>query len=340
MRNLAYYTKAMRPVKFDFPVISVGNLSVGGTGKTPHVEYIIRLLQNENLKVGTLSRGYRRRTKGFVLADKNCDYKQIGDEPMQYHTKFDQVVVAVDEDRIHGVISTLKAHPELNTLVLDDAYQHRALTPGLNILLTEYHRPFFNDFLLPAGRLREWRKSYKRADIIVVTKCPENLEEPEQSKFINDLKLQKHQKVYFSAINYGSINRLASSDTINELRNFEVVLLTGIANPKPLITHLESLGNTIRSIEYRDHHSFKPKDLMHVAQIFDNIASERKVILTTEKDAMRLMSLNNDKLKSLPIYYIEIKVELLNGAEQFKNEIIEYVRENQIDSEPFGEGDG
>lgn len=339
-RNLAFKTKAMRPVQFDFPVISVGNLSMGGTGKTPHVEYIVRLLHSNELKPGVLSRGYRRKTKGFILADGTADHRTIGDEPFQYLSKFDFAEVAVDEDRVHGVISMLKERPHLNAIVLDDAYQHRALKPGLNILLTEYDRPYFKDFIIPAGRLREWRIGYKRADVIVVTKCPEGLSEADRNAFTARLRPEPHQRVFYSKIRYGTVRSLFGDESLDDLVDHDIALMTGIANPDPLVKHLKSCGNRVHQLRLPDHHDFTSKDLDRIENIYDHIPSDRKIILTTEKDAMRLRSKDDARLKNLRYFYIEIEVELLANNAQFDGQIIEYVRENQIDSQPFGGEDG
>jgi tetraacyldisaccharide 4'-kinase len=294
LRNKLFDYGVKKSKFYNFPIICVGNLSVGGTGKTPMIEYLITLLIGE-FKIATLSRGYKRKTKGFQLADKKASAETVGDEPFQFFNKFgEEVLVAVDEDRQNGIaqLRCLEGAPEV--VLLDDAYQHRKVKAGFNILLTTFSNPYFNDVVLPTGDLREPRSGANRANIIVVTKCPEVLKESDKQPFLKGIKPLPHQHVFFSSIAYAetlrSINR---SLILDDLEVF--TLVTGIANPKPLVNFLETKNLTFDHLNFNDHHNFTSDDIA--------VLSKKELIITTEKDFMRLKMYKvlQDKLFYLPI---------------------------------------
>lgn len=325
LRNRLYDSGFFSSVSFSVPVISVGNLSVGGTGKTPHVEYLISLLQYE-YKIATMSRGYKRRTQGFVLADATANALRIGDEPMQYHMKYPEVAVSVAEERITGIPRLLQLRPETDVVLLDDAYQHRSVKPGINILITDYSRPFYKDHILPYGRLRERRAAYKRADIIVVSKSPAGLTDAEAAAVRDKIAPHAHQQVFFSAIRYDQPYDLFSRNPVS-LQGKNAVLVCGIARPEPMIAHVTGLVKDVHVLPYADHHYFISKDLEEIKAAFDNWDVPDKVIVTTEKDATRLY-LHADQLRQweVQILVLPIKVSILLGeAGAFDRLITQYV---------------
>lgn len=293
-RNKLYDLGLKKSKSYDFPVICVGNLSVGGTGKTPMIEYLIKLLKDDQ-KVATLSRGYKRQTKGFQLANENATTETIGDEPFQFYNKFgNTILVAVDADRQNGIAELQKQKNKPNVILLDDAYQHRKVKAGFNILLTTYDNPFFNDYVLPTGNLREPRSGAKRADIIVVTKCPKALDELEKQKVVSQIKPHQNQQVFFSSIEYSEKVISANSDIqLKNLSNF--TLVTGIANSKPLVDFLNDRSLKFEHLNFKDHHGFSKQDISKL--------NKKALIVTTEKDFMRLKHYKplNDKLFYLPI---------------------------------------
>jgi tetraacyldisaccharide 4'-kinase len=321
LRNYLYENGIFESNQFDTPTIIVGNLSVGGTGKTPQIEYLIRLLKN-NFKVAVLSRGYKRKSEGFMVADNTVDAEIIGDEPFQYFKKFDKIIVSVDADRSNGIeqLEFLKNPPEV--ILLDDAFQHRKVKGGLNILLTSYSNLYVNDFMLPTGNLRENKKGARRAEIIIVTKCPSDLSEKEQKKIIKKLRPTIYQNVFFTYIEYDTILKGDNSINISELNNKEVILVTGIANSTPLVKHLHNEGIIFKHLEYGDHHNFTDKDLEKIK----TIQSNNKVVLTTEKDYVRIF----DKLKKL--YYLPIETKFINRKSDFDNIIKKYVEQSSRNS--------
>ncbi|HQE12879.1 MAG TPA: tetraacyldisaccharide 4'-kinase [Flavipsychrobacter sp.] len=325
LRNRLYDTGFFSSVTFSVPVISVGNLSVGGTGKTPHVEYLIRLLQYE-YQVATLSRGYKRRTQGFLMADEQTNALRIGDEPMQYHMKYPEVAVCVAEERITGIPRLLQLRPEVEVVLLDDAYQHRSVKPGKNILITDYAHPFYEDHILPYGRLRENRKAYTRADLIIVSKCPNDLTVEEKESILKRMNPLPNQQVFFSTIQYDTPYRLFENTPI-DLIGKNLLLVCGIAKPETLVRHLQASSKAIHTLSYPDHHYFVTKDLEEIQTTFKNWEGEEKLIVTTEKDAARL-HLHQEKLQSwkLPIAVQPIKIEILFNEEARLNAtLLQYV---------------
>ncbi len=311
--------------------ISIGNLSVGGTGKTPHTEYIVELLKSQCFKpeqIAILSRGYKRKTKGFKLALQHSSYLEIGDEPAQFKHRFNDVAVAVCEQRVKGIERLLGEIKNLKIVVLDDAYQHRAIQPGLSILLTRVDNLYVDDHLLPFGSLRESTNNSKRADMIVVTKGYKAISPIEKRIIKEKLNPLDHQKVFFSHIQYQSIVPLHSGEYKHSInKKTSILLVTGIANSEHLYYYLKHNSRDIEHLNFSDHHQFTDKDLQSIIQAYNDLYSPIKIILTTQKDAIRLKAHKNSRsLLDLPIYYIPIKVGFNKEDEQaFNQEILHYV---------------
>jgi tetraacyldisaccharide 4'-kinase len=326
VRNILYNRNKLKSTSFNFPLICVGNLAVGGTGKSPMVEYLVKLLKEE-FEVATLSRGYKRKTKGYVLANEQTTALEIGDEPMQFHQKFPEVPVAVCEERVIAIPHLLQDKPTLQAIVLDDAFQHRQITAGYNILLTEYANRFTHDFFLPTGDLRDERKSYKRADIIIVTKCPEDLSEEKKKKLLYEIHAWPGQQVFFTCIDYGTPYHIFDKTKTWELSTREEVLLVcGIANPKPLKDYLHNKAKTYYQLNFSDHHIFNIDDLKNIKAKFESIDVPNKIILTTEKDAVRFVKFDKE-LENLPIYVLPITHKFLfKESKTFNLSVLDYIR--------------
>ena len=326
IRNYLYDTNKLKSATFNFPIICVGNLAVGGTGKSPMVEYLVKLLKDE-FAVATLSRGYKRKTKGYVLASSTTTALEIGDEPMQFHLKFPEVAVAVGEERVVAVPHLLQDNPNLQAIILDDAFQHRQINAGFNILLTEYANRFTHDIFLPTGDLRDERKSYKRANTIVVTKCPVDLDEAKKKKLLYEIHAWPGQQVYFTTIDYGTAYHIFDKQKTWPLTGEEEVLLVcGIANPKPLKDYLHNKTHTYYELNFSDHHIFNIDDLNNIKKKFEAIDYKNKIILTTEKDAVRFVKFDKE-LSELPIYVLPITHKFLfNEGEAFDASILSYIR--------------
>jgi tetraacyldisaccharide 4'-kinase len=310
IRNFLYQTKMIKSVRFDIPVIAIGNLSVGGAGKTPHVEYLIELLQ-PYINVATLSRGYKRETSGFLAVEAQNSALQVGDEPLQYKRKYPDVFVTVSESRAFAIPKIIQQKPDSQVVLLDDAFQHRAVTPGLNILLTEYNKPYSKDFLLPFGRLREWRSGAARADIIMVTKCPTELSLADRDKMLAILKPLPHQKVFFTYYDYprAPYYIFGGSQTAPLNEKFDVLLVCAIARTDYLVSSLNERVNSVRVMEFADHHFFSNADIGQVKRVFDTMSSTQKIIITTEKDAVRLQLHADFMIKEqMPIFALPAKV--------------------------------
>lgn len=321
IRNRLYDKQYWKSAQFNFPVIAVGNLAVGGTGKSPMVEYLIGLLQ-PHFRMAVLSRGYKRKTKGYVLAKDYTTALEIGDEPMQFHLKFPDIAVAVCEERLVGIPYLLQDIPDLQVIILDDAYQHREVVPGLNILLTEYGNLYAQDYFLPTGDLRDERKSARRAQIIVVTKCPETLSLDEKYRILRQLNLLPHQRIFFTSIAYGTPYHIFNpSDEWHLTQRDEVLLVCGIANPAPLKNYLSDKVHSYSQLDYADHHIFSIDDLHEIQQHFNKISGRDKLILTTEKDAVRLLKFQ-PQLNTLPLYVIPIHHYFLFDEGVFFNEVV------------------
>ena len=312
LRNYLYDKDILKSYSFDIPVIAVGNLSVGGTGKTPQIEYLIRLL-SPHYQVSTLSRGYKRKSEGFVLADERSDADTLGDEPFQYFKKFPDVIVAVDADRKNGIERLLELSSKPQVILLDDAFQHRKVKAGFYILLTSYNDLFCNDFMLPTGNLRESRNGARRAHVIIVTKCPSTITEPEREKIIKAVGLDV--PIFFSYIKYDNkIFNENESLSVDTIKSSSKLLLAGIAKPKPFFDYLQS--DTDQIMIFRDHHHFGESDILDIK----NKAAE-KIIVTTEKDFVRLTA----KILKKQLFYLPIKSEMVANREAFDQIILNYV---------------
>lgn len=324
VRNKMFDCGILPSEKFDVPVICVGNLSVGGTGKTPHTEYLVRLL-SARYRVAVLSRGYKRKSKGFVLADERTTARELGDEPYQIRRKFPDIKVAVDADRRNGITRLMQLPDEEKpeVIILDDAFQHRYVKPTLSLLLTDCKRLYTSDYVLPAGRLREWKSGASRADIIIVTKCKADISDEERENILRQISPSKKQRVFFTYINYGELLPVFGdrSDALMNVTsgNPEVILLTGIANPLPLKNKVEEFSSNIDMLSFPDHHDFSEDDIRSVENRLKTGKDSRKIVVTTEKDAVRLLANPYllDEYKER-FYYIPIRIDFCGGeAEEF-----------------------
>ena len=336
LRNFLFDVGVLKSHAFKTPVIAVGNLTVGGTGKTPHVEYLINLLKND-FHVAVLSRGYKRKTKGFVLADANATAKTIGDEPYQMKRKYPHVDVAVDKDRVHGIRELTANDKDIDVILLDDAFQHRYVKPGVNILLVDYHRLIIYDELIPAGRLREPLSGKNRADIVIVTKCPQTLKPMEYRVLTKAMGLFPFQRLYFTTLDYEALQPLYNENGTRELTSImpdeQVLLLTGIAQPRQLTEDLSAYTSLITPLTFPDHHSFSRKDIELINSTFAAMPAP-KMIITTEKDAARMTDIEglSPEVRE-SIYYLPVKIKfMLEQQENFNENIIGYVRKNSRNS--------
>ncbi|HTI08062.1 MAG TPA: tetraacyldisaccharide 4'-kinase [Puia sp.] len=352
IRNWCYDRKIFSSTSFNLPVICVGNLAVGGTGKSPMVELLIRTLK-DRYAIAVLSRGYKRKTRGYALAGPSSTALDIGDEPMQFHSKFPELTIAVGEERMVAIPQLLHDRPGTRAIILDDAFQHRAVKAGLNILLTDYSNLFTRDWWLPSGDLRDSPSGYKRADVVIVTKCPEDLAETERRSIIHEIDPLPHQQVFFSSIQYGQpyhITRGKTPDSDGQDRGgfepnasgfhvketvdindqMEVLLVTGIANPAPLKKWLNERSGAYYELAYSDHHIFSIDDLHNITRRFNGIAAPGKIILTTEKDAVRLVKFRQE-LEDLPFYVLPIEPRFLFGDQpRFTDIIVKFITEFPI----------
>ncbi|MFD1096697.1 tetraacyldisaccharide 4'-kinase [Salegentibacter chungangensis] len=316
IRNQFYNSGILSSRSYDLPVICVGNLNTGGTGKSPMIEYLLKLV-SPKYRTAALSRGYKRSTRGFKLLRGNESAAEAGDEPLQFKRNFGNALVAVDADRRNGIAELLKQEPEV--ILLDDAFQHRKVKAGLNILLTSYGDLYTEDFMLPAGNLREPTVGAERADIIVVTKCPLKLTSEEQERIWHKLRLRNYQKLFFTGISYDENPRNADGEADwEELSTEGFCLVTGIANPKPLLEHLKGKDFNYTHRKFPDHHNFTEREL--------NELKEENLILTTEKDYVRL----KDELPPDKLFYLPIKVTFIKGKEEFDKNILDYIKEKEV----------
>ncbi|SDG74618.1 tetraacyldisaccharide 4'-kinase [Psychroflexus sediminis] len=298
IRNFLYRVNVFQSRSYPIPIICVGNLNTGGTGKSPMIELLIKTLQNKH-RIATLSRGYKRTTDGFLEVHPHHLSSEVGDEPLQFKINFPEITVAVDANRQRGISELLKNHPELDLILLDDAFQHRKVKPSLSILLTTFNDLYTRDFVLPTGNLREFQTGASRADLIIVTKCPHNLAAEQQIRIQKQLKPRTYQNLLFSTILYSEfVTNEIEYEKLADFDNF--TLVTGIANPKPLVTHLKSMNKEFEHIQFADHHEFSETDV--------KMLQRESVLLTTQKDYVRLKS----KLKSSKLFYIPIETQILN----------------------------
>jgi len=338
IRNRLYDYNIFTSKSFRLPIISVGNITVGGTGKTPHIEYLTELLKNE-FRVATLSRGYKRKSKGFQFVTEDSSSRMIGDEPLQVKTKNPDITVAVDANRVRGIKKLRNTLENLDVVLLDDAYQHRKVNANLSILLINYNKPIYKDFILPTGNLREQALEKKRANIIIVTKAPYDLQPIQRRLMLSKIKPFPYQKVFFTTLEYGKPRPVFDlSDAVNNNGNelwddeLSVLAVTGIAEPKLFEKYIsEYISKNIYSVNFADHRIFSSSDIEKIKKRFDSIKSDKKIILTTEKDAVRLRENRHiDYELKAKLYYIPIKVKFLNNrTDDFNKQIIEYVRKNK-----------
>jgi tetraacyldisaccharide 4'-kinase len=339
VRNFLYDSRILPSVEFPFPVICVGNITVGGTGKTPHTEYIAGLLKG-NFRVATLSRGYKRKTSDFRVATSAAHVSEIGDEPLQIFRNFPEILVTVDRNRVHGVNKILQEHPETEVIILDDGFQHRRITPGFSILLSDYERLIVRDHMLPYGHLRENKGNMRRADIILITKSPESISPIERRLIVKEIDKAPYQNLYFTTFRYKTSlpvfeNRaeaILPDITLNVSSG--IVLITGIANPRPFKEYLDKSFKEIIHLKFPDHHNFDEKDLKIILSAYDKLNSDKRYLFTTEKDAVRLREFTNiaEPYRSA-FFYIPIGIHFLNeDKEEFDNLIIDYVRKNHRDN--------
>ncbi|MCG8697592.1 MAG: tetraacyldisaccharide 4'-kinase [Bacteroidales bacterium] len=336
VRNKLFDWNILKGVNYNFPVICIGNITVGGTGKTPHVEYLVNLLQKD-FNIGVLSRGYKRKTKGYVLATKKSSPDDIGDEPYQLKRKHKKLNVAVCEKRTVGIENLQKDVESLQGVLLDDAYQHRYVKPGVSILLIDYHRPIYKDFMLPYGSLRDSKSQLHRANIVIVTKVPGDIKPIEKRIWIKKLKLRPYQFLYFSTYQYGHLTPVFKSSKgevqISDLKNHKasVLLVTGIANPKPLKKYLSEYKLNVEERIYPDHHDYTLKDIEEIRKKFKAIEGKYKLIITTEKDAVKLQHISDfPRTFKEKLFYIPIEVKIMDGKRtEFEKNIISYVKKNK-----------
>ncbi len=331
VRNKLFDKNILRSAAFNFPVICVGNLALGGTGKTPMTEYLIRLL-GRKYEVATLSRGYKRKTKGFAIADNSSTPIDIGDEPMQLHRKFSNITVAVAEERVVGIPQLLHAKPGIEVIILDDAFQHREVKAGLNILLTECGNLYTRDIILPAGNLRDVKQSSARAQVIIVTKCKPDLDENEKQEIITELNPSEQQEVFFTRIEYGTPYHLFSKEEKVPDPGSVILVISGIANPEPLQEQIKIYAGTYEMMLFKDHHIFNIDDLAEIKRRFSKIESPGKIILTTEKDGVRLAKFESE-LSQLPVYVLPMRHKFLFDEEnKFNRHIISFIDSFKINN--------
>jgi len=338
LRNELFEMGLLKSQSFGIPVISVGNITVGGSGKTPHVEYLIRLLQDK-IKVAVLSRGYKRKSKGYQLANKTSTLTDIGDEPFQMQQKFPNIYVAVDKNRCRGItrLTTDSETKDVDVILLDDAYQHRYVKPGINILLVDYHRLIIYDKILPVGRLREPVSGKSRADMVIITKCPKDLKPMEFRVLTKALDLYPYQDLFFTTLEYGSLQPVFGQGKERPLSSIQktenVLMVTGIASPQQMIVDLTPLTHHLTTLTFPDHHYFSNKDIERINTTFKELP-EPKLIITTEKDAGRLKAVTgfSDEVKEA-IYMLPIHIKFMHRQEEtFNTKILSYVQKNSRNS--------
>jgi tetraacyldisaccharide 4'-kinase len=327
IRNCFYNIGWIKSAEFDIPIIGIGNITVGGTGKTPHTAYIANLLTKKNV-LGVLSKGYGRKTKEFRYVETNSIVKEVGDEPLQTKLNFPNQIIAVDHQRVNGVLRMLNDNPKINSILLDDAFQHRSIDIGLNILLTDYNRLIYKDYLMPIGNLRESKKGIHRADNIIVTKCPNNLNIKEANKIEKSLKF--NGDIFFSKIVYGELVSLTNNKNTIDYKDFnKVLLVTAIAQNTSIVKHLESKNVECQEITFRDHYNYNEKDVEKIIKTKKKMGVN-SIILTTEKDAQKLNKFQH--FKNSDVYYLKVSIDFLWNKDKFDKKIMDYVRNNQTDN--------
>ena len=335
IRNFLYDYKVFKSTEFEIPVISIGNITVGGTGKTPHTEYLVELLRKQFI-VTTISRGYKRKTKGYQDVKVSSLATAVGDEPLQIKTKFSEVQVVVDEKRVHAIKKIQIQEPsELpDVILLDDAFQHRSVSAGINILLIDFNRPIDKDMLMPAGRLRESKWQMRRANVIIYTKCPQEISPITRRIIMKDVNLRPYQNLFFTTMVYQPLSPVFPDQAIGTPKlasdKVSVLLVTGIANPEHLRKYLSTFTESITDLKYSDHHNFNASNIQQIEQKFVEIDAENKIIITTEKDSMRLKDMDLSANLKAHLFYIPLKIKFLDSeGKNFDEKIVTYVRENK-----------
>lgn len=329
IRHQLYNWGIFRSYEFDFPVICVGNLAVGGTGKTPHVDMLVHLLQEHGVQVAVLSRGYKRKTKGFLYVTDSSSARDTGDESLQIKLRYPAAIVAVSENRVRGIKQIKKDNPNVGVVILDDAYQHRKVRAGMSILLTTYDKLMTKDMMLPLGTLRDKPSRRSHADMVIITKCPHKLRPIDFNVLEKDVKLYPYQCLYFTSYVYRApISIKAKESNVDFPKSQKVIAVAGIAKPKPFFEHIEKNHSLVQAITYPDHHNFKASDIARLERALKE--HPESIVMTTEKDAMRLVDCKLSKELQSRLYYIPISVQFLNnGKPEFSKKTISYVRENK-----------
>ncbi len=336
IRNKLFDLNILHSTPFDIPIVSVGNLAVGGTGKTPHIEYLVRQLTGR-FKVAVLSRGYKRKTNGFMYVDPSMNHTQVGDEPLQIKMKYPDIIVAVDRKRVNG-INNLIHTDKPDVILLDDAFQHRHVQPGLSILLTDYYNPFYNDHLLPFGRLRDKKHEIKRANIIIVTKTPSDITPINKRIIKKNLNLYPYQDLFFTTLKYDEIKPVFQHKgdilTIEKCKNekYGILMVSGIANAHPFKEYIQGIFSNTRDIAFPDHHEYSKHDIKRIAKSFNKLEAEKRIIITTEKDAARLQSVEiPDEIRDV-FYFVPVRVEFLSKAMDFDDILHRFAKEKKRNS--------
>ena len=321
-RNFLFDTRIITSEEYRIPIICVGNITVGGTGKTPQVEYLIRILSN--YKVCVLSRGYGRKTKGLIIVDTTSSSYDVGDEPLQIKQKFPQTKVIVCEKRKDGIKHILKDQ-DVDIIIMDDGFQHRRIKAGLNIIMNNYNEPFYSDKMLPLGKLRDQKISIDRAEIIITSKCPENMNATERQLITNNVSTYPSQKIYFSSIKYKDIISVFSGEKIDMSETSNIILITSIADPTSLINFLQQKNYSLNHVKFRDHYNYTQQDISNILHLFNTSKSSKNIILTTEKDKVKFGKFRS-QFRDVTFGFLPIEVNMYNEKE-FKTQILTYVRE-------------
>lgn len=334
IRNFLYDYNILKSTEFDIPVISIGNITVGGTGKTPHTEYLVSLLK-KHAEVATLSRGYKRKSKGFLMVETESNVNNVGDEPLQIKRKYPTVKVAVDENRVHGIKQLLQGEVQPDVIILDDAFQHRRVNPGINILLVDYNRPIDSDSLLPLGRLRERKYQQRRANVIIYTKCPDEITPIRRRIILKEINIRPYQSLYFTTMEYGEPvavfpDQAAPMPSLLE-KQVPSIMLSGIASPDQFRNYLSSKTGLLDELIFEDHHRYSEKDLKQIEQKYALHKEHAPFILTTEKDAMRLDGVAGlSPATRARLYYIPVRIKFIESeGKSFDKKIVGYVKDNR-----------
>ena len=329
LRGLLFDSGIIKSSEFDIPIINIGNLAIGGSGKTPHIEFVIDLLKGD-YNVATLSRGYGRKTKGFIEVEETSTAIEVGDEPLQIKIKYPDIKVFVGEDRVEAITKLLFKHPKIDVILLDDAFQHRAIRAGFNILLTDYQKIFTRDKSMPAGRLREFPSAAKRSDLIIISKCPNNISLDKQSELSNEIAEHTSSEVLFSEIKYKTLLSVNKNISIPD-NIHDILIISGLAKPKPMLDYIKNTytNANIEHLEYRDHYNFTKKDITLFIEKFNTFAGSNKIIIISEKDYARLRDIAKDtSFNKLPVFALPIGISFIGGNNTFNSKIENYVREN------------